>query len=190
MRLRADFDGFLPPATERHHQLLLPALQLVVGALVSFGAETSVAARHVRLSRALPGFVLTFSSSQAIAFVGGQRETLLIALKDCTAAQTVASLREAHLIVTLLGIVLPSISDEDLVSLFIEPWGATSLRLTPQTTLSSFGGLHSALLGLSAKICGSQDWISKVAPSNDNEREEDQTLVLGESLASDLPDSR
>lgn len=44
----ADFDGFLPPATERHHQLLLPALQLVVGALVSFGAETAVAARHVR----------------------------------------------------------------------------------------------------------------------------------------------
>lgn len=93
-----EFDGFLPPPTERHHQLLLPALQLVVGALVAFGAETSVATR------------------QAVEFVAGQRETLLLALKDCTATQTVASLREAHLIVTLLGVVLPSISDDDLVS--------------------------------------------------------------------------
>jgi nuclear pore complex protein Nup205 len=42
-----DFDGFLPPATERHHQLLLPALQLVVGTLVSFGADTTVATRQV-----------------------------------------------------------------------------------------------------------------------------------------------
>ena len=58
---------------------------------------------------------------------------------------------------------------------------------TLQTTLSSFGGLHSELLGLSAKICGSQDWISKVAPSNDSEREEDQTLVLGTSHSGSTP---
>ncbi|GAA5919036.1 hypothetical protein JCM1841_003712 [Sporobolomyces salmonicolor] len=137
-----DFDGFLPPATERHHQLLLPALQLVVGTLVSFGAETTVATR------------------QAHAFIAGQRENLLIALKDCAATQTVSLLREAHLIVTLLGIVLPTISDEEL------------------STPSSFGGLHSALVALSAKICGPQDWVNKVLPTNDVERDEDQTLVL------------
>lgn len=91
------FDGFLPPATERHHQLLLPALQLVVGALVSFGADTQVAVR------------------QALAFVGGQRENLLIALKDCAANPTMPALREAHLVVTLLGIILPSVSEEDIV---------------------------------------------------------------------------
>ena len=50
-----------------------------------------------------------------------------------------------------------------------------------QSTLSSFGGLHSALLALSAKICGPQDWVARVTPSNDVEREEDQTLVLGPS---------
>ncbi|BGP04990.1 hypothetical protein JCM10049v2_000792 [Rhodotorula toruloides] len=137
-----DFEGFLPPATERHHQLLLPALQLVVNTLVSFGSETSVATR------------------QALAFIAGQRENLLIALKDCAANQTVLLLREAHLIVTLLSIVLPAVSDDDL------------------TTLSSFGGLNSALLALSAKVCGPQDWVSRVLPSNDVERDEDQTLVL------------
>lgn len=52
----------------------------------------------------------------------------------------------------------------------------TSLRT--QTTFSSFGGLHSAVVALSAKICGSQDWIARVQPSNDLEREEDQTLVV------------
>ncbi|GAA5994814.1 Nup192p [Rhodotorula paludigena] len=137
-----DFDGFIPPATERHHQLLLPALQLVVNTLVSFGADTTVATR------------------QALAFISGQRENLLIALKDCASAQTVALLREAHLIVTLLSIVLPAVPEEDLA------------------TLSSFGGLHSALLALSAKICGPQDWVSRVLPSNEVERDEDQTLVL------------
>lgn len=96
-RCPADFEGFLPPATERHHQLLLPALQLVVNTLVSFGSETSVATR------------------QALAFIAGQRENLLIALKDCAANQTVSLLREAHLIVTLLSIVLPTVSDDDLV---------------------------------------------------------------------------
>ncbi|GAA5831477.1 hypothetical protein JCM11251_004037 [Rhodosporidiobolus azoricus] len=137
-----DFDGFLPPATERHHQLLLPALQLVVNTLVSFGADTTVATR------------------QALAFISGQRENLLIALKDCATSQTVSLLKEAHLIVTLLSIVLPTVGDEEL------------------TTLSSFGGLHSALLALSAKICGPQDWVARIQPTNDVEREEDQTLVL------------
>ncbi|GAA5989348.1 hypothetical protein JCM11641_002770 [Rhodosporidiobolus odoratus] len=137
-----DFDGFLPPAIERHHQLLLPALQLIVNTLVSFGPDTAVATR------------------QAVAFIAGQRENLLIALKDCAASQTVSLLREAHLIVTLLSIVLPTVADEELA------------------TLSSFGGLHSALLALSAKICGPQDWVSRVLPTNDVEREEDQTLVL------------
>ncbi|GAA6062083.1 hypothetical protein JCM10212_006506 [Sporobolomyces blumeae] len=137
-----DFDGFLPATTERHHQLLLPALQLAVGTLVSFGTETSVATR------------------QAHSFIAGQRENLLIALKDCAATQTVPLLREAHLIVTLLGIVLPTISDDEL------------------STISSFGGLHSALVALSAKICGAQEWVTRVVPTNDVERDEDQTLVL------------
>ena len=101
------FDGFLPPAAERHHQLLLPALQLVVGTLVSFGAETQVAVR------------------QALTFVGGQRENLLIALKDCAVNPNMPALREAHLIVTLLGIILPSISEDDIVS----PFASRSVRL-------------------------------------------------------------
>ncbi|KAI5480028.1 nuclear pore complex protein Nup205 [Pseudohyphozyma bogoriensis] len=136
-----DFDGFLPPASERHHQLLLPALQLIVGTIVSFGQEMLIATR------------------EAIAFISGQRENLVIALRNASTTQTVSSLREAHLVVTLLSAVLPAISEEDL------------------TTLSSYGGLHSAVLGLSAKVCESQSWKSKVAPSNETEREEDQVLV-------------
>lgn len=96
--LPAAFDGFLPPATERHHQLLLPALQLAVSTLVSFGSDTQVAVR------------------QAVKFVNGQRENLLIAIKDCAARPTMPALREAHLIVTLLSIILPSVSEEDIVS--------------------------------------------------------------------------
>lgn len=46
----ADFDGFVPHAGERHHELLLPALQLVVGTLVAFGVETAVATQQVRFS--------------------------------------------------------------------------------------------------------------------------------------------
>ncbi|KAK4058181.1 hypothetical protein OIO90_000920 [Microbotryomycetes sp. JL221] len=137
-----DLEGFLPSTSERHHQLLLPALQLVVSTLTSFGSETAIATR------------------QAEAFVAGQRENLLIALKNCAVSQTLSQMQEARLIVTLLGIILPSISDEQMVS------------------LSAYGGLHSALLSLSAKLCGSQDWISKVVPSNDGEREDDQVLVL------------
>lgn len=98
MKIQIDFDGFIPPATERHHQILLPALQLVVGTLTTFGAETIVASR------------------QALAFVAGQRETLLVALKECTALPSIASLEEAQLVVILLSIVLPTISEDDLVS--------------------------------------------------------------------------
>lgn len=65
---------------------------------MSFGSDTQVASR------------------QAFAFITGQRENLLVALKDCAAQQTVPLLREAQLIVTLLSVILPSISDEDLVS--------------------------------------------------------------------------
>ena len=136
-----EFDGFLPPATERHHQLLLPALQLVVGTLVAFGAETPAA------------------SQQAVAFVNGQRETLLLALKDCQAGLTVNALKEAQLIVSLLGVVLPSVGEEEL------------------STLSSFGGLHGALLGLAAKVLSSQ-WQGQLVPTTAAEQEDAQTLVL------------
>ncbi|KAM0793089.1 hypothetical protein ACM66B_000571 [Microbotryomycetes sp. NB124-2] len=137
-----EFDGFLPSTTERHHQILLPALQLVVSTLTSFGSETAIATR------------------QAQAFVAGQRENLLIALRNCTISQTLSSMQEARLIVTLLSIILPCVTENEM------------------TALSAFGGLHSALLGLSAKLCGPQDWLDKVVPTNDVEREDDQVLVL------------
>ncbi|KAK4054774.1 hypothetical protein OIV83_000698 [Microbotryomycetes sp. JL201] len=137
-----EFDGFLPSTTERYHQILLPALQLGVSALTSFGADTAIATR------------------QAQAFVVGQRENLLIALRNCTTSQSLSSMQEARLIVTLMTIILPSVSDDEM------------------TALSAFGGLHSALLTLSGKLCGSQDWIDKVVPTNDVEREDDQVLVL------------
>lgn len=60
--------------------------------------------------------------------MAGQRETLLLSLKDCAAVQTVASLREAHLIITLLSIVLPSVPEDEVVSLFFAR--LTELRFT------------------------------------------------------------
>lgn len=114
-----EYDSFLPPATERHHQILLAALQLVVGTVVTFGADTTVASCQVSQSPCYRN--KADAIRQALAFVAGQRETLLIALKECAAVQTLASLKEAHLIVTLLGIVLPSVSAEDLVSRFSFP---------------------------------------------------------------------
>lgn len=117
---------------------------------------------------------------QAIAFVAGQRETLLLALKDCAAHPMISSLQEAHLIVTLLGIVTPAIPDEDLVSLILlsQRDGRIDTENSVQSSLSSFGGLHSTILSLSAKLCGSQEWISKVVPTNDTEREDDTILVM------------
>lgn len=50
-----------------------------------------------------------------------------------------------------------------------------------QNTLSSFGGLHSALLALSSKICGNQDWVLRVSPTVELEQLQEQTFVLGAS---------
>ncbi|KAL8292911.1 hypothetical protein RQP46_000605 [Phenoliferia psychrophenolica] len=138
-----EFDGFVPHSVERHHELLLPALQLVVGTLVAFGAETAVA------------------TQQAIAFVEGQSENLLIALRNAAAQRTGPAMREAHLIVTLMGIVLPLHTPEQL------------------NTASGFGGLHSAMLALSAKICGAQDWLEKVTPTVELEQLQAHTMVPG-----------
>ncbi|RUS33337.1 nucleoporin Nup186/Nup192/Nup205 [Jimgerdemannia flammicorona] len=41
-------DTFLPPATERYHQLLLPALQLIVGILATMGHENTSVLNRVR----------------------------------------------------------------------------------------------------------------------------------------------
>ena len=44
-----------------------------------------------------------------------------------------------------------------------------------------FGELHAALIGLSARLCGGENWIAHVDPSNDAER--DESLVQGISLS-------
>ncbi|KAK4703077.1 hypothetical protein P7C70_g3143, partial [Phenoliferia sp. Uapishka_3] len=92
-----DFDGFVPPSAERHHELLLPALQLVIASLVAFGSQSPMA------------------TQQAMTFVNGQRDTMVVSLRNAATNPTGPSLREAHLIVTLLGIVLPTVSVESLV---------------------------------------------------------------------------
>lgn len=38
---------FLPPATERYHQLLLPALQLLVAVLATMGRENTTVLNRV-----------------------------------------------------------------------------------------------------------------------------------------------
>lgn len=92
-----------------------------MGTCVSFGADTALANRQVCLVSHPHMQVVAgadIARLQAMSFVAGQRETLLTALKECATQQTIASLQEAHLIITLLGIILPVVAEEELVGHF------------------------------------------------------------------------
>ncbi|KAG8931084.1 hypothetical protein FRC02_003259 [Tulasnella sp. 418] len=87
-----DYDSFLPSAIERHHQILIPALQLAVSVLSTVGA-------------------LPVVSKQALDFVLSHRATFLHLLNDNSSTTSLAILRELNLLVALCSFILPSVDE-------------------------------------------------------------------------------
>ncbi|KAH8919140.1 hypothetical protein BT69DRAFT_516151 [Atractiella rhizophila] len=91
-------DNFVPPVIERHHQLLLPALQLVTSILFSY---PNAPPHRIR--------------SLAWTFVQSQREILLTTLRDAHRARGgYTILREARLVVFLLRTCWAVIPEDEL----------------------------------------------------------------------------
>lgn len=82
---------------QRHHQLLLPALQLALAIANGCGTHSSTAAKQIQ------------------SLLLDQREAMKAVLEDATVAPTYVSLQEAQLLVQLMRLVLPILSDQDLV---------------------------------------------------------------------------
>ncbi|EGG11345.1 uncharacterized protein MELLADRAFT_76626 [Melampsora larici-populina 98AG31] len=93
-----EFDTFIPSASERYHQLLLPALQLVASILIALGSESSTAAR------------------EAVSFIAAQREMLITCLRSPVNLSTSVGIQEVHLVTTILRIALPLIGDQEMAS--------------------------------------------------------------------------
>ncbi|KAI9142102.1 nucleoporin Nup186/Nup192/Nup205 [Paraphysoderma sedebokerense] len=83
--MQVDYEGFLPPATQRYHQLLTPALQLLVGILSSTGRDNATATKR------LSSFVIAHS------------ETLVTILKDRVPKVTISGLTELQLVTSIFS---------------------------------------------------------------------------------------
>lgn len=92
-----DFDSFLPPIMQRHHQLLLPILQLALAVTTGCGSHNSTAAKQVQ------------------SLLLDQRAAMKAVLEDATVAATMTGLQAAHLLVQLMRLTLPVLSDQELV---------------------------------------------------------------------------
>ncbi|KAG9045001.1 hypothetical protein FS837_007191 [Tulasnella sp. UAMH 9824] len=87
-----DFDSFLPTAVQRYHQIIIPALQLVVSILSAAGQVPTVL-------------------KQALDFVLAQRKTILALLTDHWDHLTLSRLKDLQLVVSLCSFVLPAVDD-------------------------------------------------------------------------------
>ncbi|KAG8950572.1 hypothetical protein FRC04_007391 [Tulasnella sp. 424] len=87
-----DFDSFLPTAVQRYHQIIIPALQLVVSILSASGQAPTVL-------------------KQALDFVLTQRKTILALLTDYWDHLTLSRLKDLQLLVSLCSFVLPAVDD-------------------------------------------------------------------------------
>ena len=96
--LLVEYDSFLPPVLQRHHQLVLPALQLALAIATGCGSHNNTAARQLQ------------------TFLADQREAMKTVLEEATVAPSMTVLQEAHLLVQLMRLVLPVLSDQELVS--------------------------------------------------------------------------
>ncbi|KAF9815688.1 hypothetical protein IEO21_04405 [Rhodonia placenta] len=93
-----DRDSFLPSAIQRYHQLFLPALQLVLGMLVTLGH------RH------------TTAANQALQFLSGHRDTIALLLKNEFDEPSLSVMEEIRLIISLCSNVLQLVPKTELVS--------------------------------------------------------------------------
>ncbi|KAG0147222.1 hypothetical protein CROQUDRAFT_43203 [Cronartium quercuum f. sp. fusiforme G11] len=140
-----EFDTFIPSASERYHQLLLPALQLVTSILIALGPDSPAAAREASA-------FLSTSFCYAVAFIAAQREMLITCLRSPVNLVSSVGIQEMHLITTILRIALPLISDQEMAS------------------STDYGAMHSSLLAIANTVCGNQEWVNGVVPITDSER--------------------
>ncbi|KAI7953569.1 hypothetical protein MJO28_006116 [Puccinia striiformis f. sp. tritici] len=92
-----EFDMFIPSASERYHQLLLPPLQLVTCVLISLGSESGLA------------------TQEASSFINAQRETLMTCIRSAGMLTSSIGIQESLLITSILQIALPAVGDQEIV---------------------------------------------------------------------------
>ncbi|KAH9469584.1 hypothetical protein Pst134EA_006877 [Puccinia striiformis f. sp. tritici] len=88
---------FIPSASERYHQLLLPPLQLVTCVLISLGSESGLA------------------TQEASSFINAQRETLMTCIRSAGMLTSSIGIQESLLITSILQIALPAVGDQEIV---------------------------------------------------------------------------
>ncbi|KAF8622638.1 hypothetical protein AX15_006886 [Amanita polypyramis BW_CC] len=93
-----DRDSFLPSAIQRYHQLLMPALELVVTLLAVLGTK------HMTVM------------NQAREFLTSHNDTIAILLKNEPAYAPQSLLDELYLVVILCANVLPSVPKTEMLS--------------------------------------------------------------------------
>jgi len=93
-----EFDMFIPSASERYHQLLLPALQLVACVLISLGSESGLATR------------------EALSFIDAQREMIMTCIRSAGMLTSSIGIQELLLITSILRIALPAVGDQEIAS--------------------------------------------------------------------------
>ncbi|TIB02516.1 hypothetical protein E3P96_02113 [Wallemia ichthyophaga] len=107
------------------------------------------------------GSTSTAAAKEALGFVYAHREVFLEILRDNPSLTSVALVREHHLIVCILNQVQAVVSDDDLIS------------------PSAFGAFHTAILNLSTKYMTRANWIDRVVPFTDTERDDAQIVSKG-----------
>ncbi|GAA96917.1 uncharacterized protein L969DRAFT_105492 [Mixia osmundae IAM 14324] len=112
-----DIESYIPSPNERYHQLLLPALQLVVLTISSVSDDSVAAAR------------------QALQFAIAQSDGLIACLHAVIQAPSLIGLQETRLIAQLMCGAVAVASDDDLAS-------PTSLGGIHSALLGIFSGLH------------------------------------------------
>ncbi|TIA87204.1 hypothetical protein E3P99_03320 [Wallemia hederae] len=107
------------------------------------------------------GSTSTVAAKEALGFAYAHREVFLEILRDNPALTSLALVREHHLIVCTLQQVQSAVSDDDLIS------------------PSGFGAFHTAILNLSTKYMTRANWVDRVVPFTDSEREDAQVISNG-----------
>ncbi|POV98017.1 hypothetical protein PSTT_14710, partial [Puccinia striiformis] len=113
-----EFDMFIPSASERYHQLLLPALQLVTCVLISLGSESGLATR------------------EASSFINAQREMLMTCIRSAGMLTSSIGIQELLLITSILRIALPPL---------VELHDNLAKEWSPST---DFGAIHTGILAI------------------------------------------
>ncbi|EPQ55766.1 hypothetical protein GLOTRDRAFT_115998 [Gloeophyllum trabeum ATCC 11539] len=101
------------------------------------------------------------AAKQALAFLSSHRDTIVILLKnESSSTITLSIVEEIHLLVSLCVSVLPLVPKSEMLS-----------------SNAGFGGIHAAILSLSARGLAAERWLHNVLPQTEVERR-DATVYL------------